>query len=156
MRAVDKAREYGGWLRRRRIQELAPLFQALHASDAGVHVALPRLFRLVVREGYSPTEILMLGLIGQPPLDPEARFISKKSLMRRQRQINPRACFPYTENKLVFFRRCVAHGLSTPRVLAGVGPRVGDPAGVPFFETPTDLVTQLGSVAPVRLRVQAD
>ena len=147
MRAVDKAREYGGWLRRR-IRDLAPVSQALRASDVGVHVALPRLFRLVVREEYSAIEILMLGLIGQAPLVPEATFISKKCLMRRQLQINPRACFPYTENKLVFFRRCAAHGLSTPRVLAAVGPRAGDSAGLPVAETPNDLVAQLGPVAP--------
>jgi Sugar-transfer associated ATP-grasp len=147
VRAVDRARDYAGWLRRR-IQDLPTVFQALHASDAGVHVALPRLFRLTLREEYSATEILMLGLIGQTPLVSEATFISKKSLMRRQLQINPRACIPYTENKLVFFRRCADHGLSTPRVLAAVGPRAGDSAGVPVAETPTDLVTQLGPVAP--------
>ena len=147
MRALDRAREYGGWLRRR-VQDLTPVFQALRASDAGVHVAIPKLFRLAVREQYSAIEILTLGLIDQAPLVHLPTFISKKRLMHRQVQINPRACFPYTENKLVFFQRCAAHGLSTPRVRAVVGPIAGDSAGVPVAETPTDLVRQLGPVAP--------
>lgn len=147
MRAAEKARAYGGWLRRR-IQDLPPVLQALRASDAGVHVALPRLFRLAVREEYSAIEILMLRLVDHAPLVPEATFISKKSLMNRQVQINPRACFPYTENKLVFFRRCADNGLSTPQVRAVVRPIAGDSVGIPVAETPADLVRLLSAVAP--------
>jgi hypothetical protein len=145
--AVDKAREYGGWLWRR-VEDVPTVLQALRASDAGVHVALPRLFRLAVREEYSAIEILMLGLIRRAPLVPVATFISKKTLMHRQRQINPKACFPYTENKLIFFQRCSAHGLSTPCVRAVIGTRADESSGVPVAKTPTDLVALLGPFVP--------
>jgi hypothetical protein len=65
---------------RRRIPDVSRVFQAARGAGVGVHVAVPRLLRLVLREEYSPTEILMLGLLGRTPLVREATFISKRQL----------------------------------------------------------------------------
>lgn len=103
------------WLGRR-AAEFARLRECARASGTPVAALAPRFLRFVLAEGYSPSEVLMLGLLrGDGPIDPR-RFISKERMLAHQVRVNGREYFPYTEDKLVFFERCLAHGLPTPRV----------------------------------------
>lgn len=135
------------WMRRR-ISDFGRLFQAVRASRAGVHEAVPRCLRLVLREKYSPTELSMLGLLGSAPLIREATFVSKRQMLARQLLVNPRACFSYTENKLVFFRRCVDNGLATPRVFAALCRKPCNAGDIPVVENPSGLMGLLAPAAP--------
>jgi hypothetical protein len=80
--------------------------------------AAKRFYGLTGPRRYSPNEVFMLGLM-DPALKSSDldRFISKESMLARQVAVNPPDLYDLTEDKLVFFQRCVDNDLPTPRVL---------------------------------------
>ena len=77
-----------------------------------------RFYDLTGPRRYSPNEVFMLGLM-DPALKSSDldRFISKEGMLARQSAVNPPDHCDLTQDKLVFFQRCVANNLPTPRVL---------------------------------------
>lgn len=135
------------WLERR-IPDIGRVFNAVRKADTGFHVAVPTLFRLILGERYSPTEVYNLGLLRTVPTVSVSTFMSKRQLMPLQLQVNSRSYFKYTENKLVFFQRCMEHGLATPRVFAALGNQPFDSVGLPLVQTSTELMKVMTPAAP--------
>ena len=129
----------------RRISDLKNLFKSARTLRVGLHVAVPRFLRLALQEGFSPTEILNLGLLGDEPLIPVQRHYSKSRLLALQLKVNPSQYLPYVEDKLVFYQRCLEHGLATPRNYAVLSSRKGSEAGLKFATTPNSLLASLGT-----------
>src|SRR5512139_501704 len=98
------------WIRRRLV-ELAQFRDSARLSGAGVVAIAPRFLRLLFMERYSPAEVVVLGLLADSGPIAEQAFVSKERMLAKQLRVNPRECFDFTEDKLVFFRRCQDHGL---------------------------------------------
>jgi hypothetical protein len=135
------------WLRRR-FAELAQLRATARASGTSIISALPKYARLVLAESYSPAEVFMLGFVGQASPVAEANFISKERMLAVQQRVNPRDCFDFTEDKLVFFARCVEHGLPTPRVRAAFSTEPCQAGSVPVAHDGAQLAAILAADEP--------
>jgi hypothetical protein len=109
---------------------------------------LKSFLRLVLREEYSPNEVLMLGLLDPSSLVREPMFVSKQRLLPTQSRINPRSCYPYTEDKLVFFRRCIDNALATPKVFAAFCQGRVLPNAIPAVTGGSELLALMAGGAP--------
>jgi len=104
---------------KKRIADARRVTLARRKYKGGVFTTLERFFRLMLRELFSPDEILMLGL-----LDPKktrhdlTRFVSKEKMLRLQIKLNPSTRVYLTEDKFAFYSHCCTHNLATPRVYA--------------------------------------
>lgn len=135
------------WLLRR-VSEIGRLARAPSRYRIGWWTALRGLLRLVFSQEYSANEVLMLGLLDPSSLVREPMFVSKENLLSIQSRINPRSCFPYTEDKLVFFQRCVDKVLATPRVFAAFCPGRVLPNAVPVITGSSELLALMAGGAP--------
>jgi len=114
----------------------------------GWGTALRSFLGLVLSQKYSPHEVLMLGLLDPSSLVREPMFVSKERLLSTQSRINPRNCFPYTEDKLVFFQRCIDNVLATPRVFAAFCQGRVLPNAVPVITRSPELLALMAEGAP--------
>ena len=112
------------WLKRR-FTDFVELRKAARANGICLARAILRFIKLVGAPKYSPTEVFMLGFLGDDSLVKPATYVSKHCTFETQLRINPREYFPYTEDKLVFARLCIKHGLASPRIRAVVDPGGG-------------------------------
>lgn len=102
----------------------------------------------MLTEQYSPAEVFMLGFLGKTCPIIEAKFISKERLLAAQLRVNPRDCFDFTEDKLVFFRRCVESDLATPRVRLAFCAEPCKAGGVPVVQDAAQLALLLAGRDP--------
>ncbi len=130
-------RPYATWIERR-IGDIGRAYRAVRASDVGVHVAVPKLFQLVLNEKFSPTEVQMLGLLESCPVVPDT-YVSKRQMLALQRRANPPDSARLCEDKIVFYKKCVENGLATPRVFAAVGLTPFETYGLPMVDSPDAL-----------------
>lgn len=131
------------WLSRR-IQDTRDFWLATRAHQAGVVPSALRYLRLALEEGYSPAEIIMLGLLDpREPTRSTRNEISKSKMLILQERINPREKFHLTEDKIVFFRHCRNLGLPTPEILAIYCERQGKDFGLTQLRTTAELAAFL-------------
>ncbi len=90
----------------------------------------------------------MLGFVGTSGLVDESNFISKERMLAVQLRANPRKCFDFTEDKLVFYRRCVEHDLATPRVHAALCAEAREAGDVPVVADASQLAALLATDEP--------
>lgn len=131
------------WLSRR-IQDTKDFWLATRVHQASVVPSALRYLRLALKEGYSPAEIIMLGLLDpSEPAKSTQNEISKSKMLILQEQINPRETFALTEDKLVFSRHCRDRGLPTPEILAICCERQGRDFGLTQLRTVAELAAFL-------------
>jgi hypothetical protein len=105
----------------RRISDFAKFLGASRATGSGLMRGGVRFLDLAGRQGFSPGEIFVLGLLdGRLARDPDAA-ISNERLQVIQRKLNALGQESWTEDKLVFHERCLERGLPVPGLLAMVG-----------------------------------
>lgn len=131
------------WLSRR-FQDARDFWLATLAHGASVVPSALRYLRLAVNEGYSPSEIIMLGLLNpREPTKSTRNEISKSKMLILQERINPRDSFDLTEDKIVFFRHCRELGLPTPEILAIYCERQGKDFGLTQLRIAAELAVFL-------------
>jgi len=103
--------------------------------------AAQRFYDLTGPRQFSPNEVFVLGLM-DPALDVADldRFISKQTLLDRQSAVNPRDHYRLTEDKVLFFRHCIANDLPTPKILGIWSSRNGylNHPSIPFIPVVND------------------
>lgn len=71
------------------------------------------------RRGFSSKEAFQLGLLNPEISENELdRYCSKKSMIKLQRSINPLSWFPFTEDKSIFYKYCMAADIPIPKLYA--------------------------------------
>jgi len=96
--------------------------------------------KLATQEQYSPTEILGLGLLDPAsPITP-ARYISCEKLLPIQHRLNPDAHRHLTEDKVDFYRKCLADRLPTPRIIGIFGERGETHRELPVIGSAADVM----------------
>lgn len=124
----------------RRVNEIKDLTRASRHYGVGLLPTVTHFAHLAIREQYSAEEIFMLGLLDPNLSDTDrANFTSKEKLLAAQRRVNPAAQFYMTEDKVEFYRKCSATGLSTPDVLAVFCDGDADYSDLPALSTGADL-----------------
>lgn len=112
----------------RRSDDFSKFLEASRATGSGLIRGGIRFLDLAGRQGFSPSEIFVLGLLdGRLARDPDAA-ISNERLQVIQRQLNALGQDAWTEDKLAFHERCLEHGLPVPALLAKVGDASTQPA----------------------------
>ena len=136
------------WLSRR-FQDARDFWLATRAYKASAVPSALRYLRLALDEGYSPSEIIMLGLLDpREPTKSTQHEISKSKMLILQERINPREKSDLTEDKIVFFRHCRQVGLPTPAILAIYCEREGKDLGLTKLRTAGELAAFLDRLRP--------
>jgi hypothetical protein len=82
-------------------------------------LALSRAFYLCRRQKYSPDEAFELGLLNPNlPADELSNFISRKTLTKLQKTLNPVCWAPLLKDKGIFHRFCTVERIPVPRLYA--------------------------------------